>query len=245
MDYRIVDSHTDPPGLTDSFNSEKLVRLPETFICYTPEQNSPPVGPLPVREKGFVTFGSFNNIVKISEKMIALWSSILREIPGARLLMKARALQDPDTRKRLTTLFQKNGISDDRLTLLSRTPSVQSHLETYHHVDIALDSFPYHGTTTTCEALWMGVPVITLEGNTHVSRVGVSLLHNAGLPGLIARTDDAYRRIALRLAGDRDTLGDLRAGLRRKMSASPLTDAVRFTRYLEESYQRMWQENLR
>jgi len=138
--------------------------------------------------------------------------------------------------------FQGKGISGDRLELLGWEPSVRGHLETYHRIDIGLDTFPYHGTTTTCEALWMGVPVVTLAGKTHASRVGVSLLSNAGLPDLVAHTGDEYVDIATNLAKETGRLRELRERLRTMMTDSPLTDAARFTGHLEKAYRDIWEK---
>ena len=240
MDYKIVDSYTDPPGLTDRFYTEKLIRVPGCYLCYLPDRESPEVGPLPALSEGHITFGSFNNFVKLTPDMMGLWSDIVKAIPGSRLVMKAKSLSDKSTYGYVIDTFKQKGIPAERIELLGWEPSSKGHLETFNRIDIALDTFPYHGTTTTCEALWMGVPVITLAGTTHASRVGVSLLSNVGLPELIAATPEEYIAKAVGLARDLEKLQTLRKCLRDMLSRSPLTDAKRFTLNLEEVYRKIW-----
>jgi protein O-GlcNAc transferase len=242
VDYRIVDAYTDPPGLTDPFYTEQLIRLPDSFLCYQPDNNSPAAGDLPALQSGHITFGSFNVFRKVSQKTVALWAAVLKALPDARLLLKTKNLSDRATCHNAREMFTAQGISPDRLDLLSHIPSFTGHLDTYNRIDIGLDTFPYNGTTTTCEALWMGVPVITLAGNTHASRVGVSLLTNIGLPGLIAETVGEYVSIAVKLAGDLKNLQSLRENLRGMMAHSLLTDAKRFVIALETCYREIWQK---
>jgi protein O-GlcNAc transferase len=242
MDYKIVDTYTDPPGMTEQFYTEELIRMPESFLCYLPESESPDVGPAPVLKAGHVTFGSFNNFAKVSPEVIELWTKILTAIPGSRLLMKAKSLSDRSTRDYVMGLFLQRGMTAGRIDLLSWEPSTGGHLETYKRIDIGLDTFPYAGTTTTCEAGWMGVPVITLAGNTHASRVGASLLSNIGIPELIAKTPDEYLAMAVNLANDTKSLQRLHEGLRSMMMRSPLTDAKRFIIDLENSFRSIWRE---
>ena len=241
MDYRIVDRYTDPPGMTDEFYTEKLIRMPESFLCYQPEKNSPEAGTLPALSTGYVTFGSFNIISKISPEAIVTWSRILKEVPKSRLLLKAKGLFDGDTREYLSALFKQQGITEERIIFMFHTKSYTDHLAVYNNIDIGLDTFPYHGTTTTCEALWMGVPVITRAGDKHASRVGVSLLSNIGLPELIAQTEEEYIEIAVKLSEDLEKLRYLRERLRDMTTNSPLTNSERFTAELEDRYRTMWQ----
>jgi predicted O-linked N-acetylglucosamine transferase (SPINDLY family) len=241
MDYKIVDNYTDPPGMTERFYTEELIRMPESFLCYLPDSDGPAVGALPALESGRVTFGSFNNFAKVSPDVIRLWSSILQHIPGSRMLIKAKSLSDRSTREYVTDMFAKNNIGINRFELMPRESSYKEHLNLYKRIDIGLDTFPYNGTTTTCEALWMGVPVITLAGNTHASRVGVSLLTTIGLSGLVAGSQDEYIDTAVRLASDLKRLQSLRQGLRDMMTQSPMTNARRFTDNLESCYNRIWQ----
>ena len=240
MDYRVTDACADPPGQTEQFHSEQLVRLPRSAWCYQPPRESPPVGPPPFRVAGHVTFGCFNALPKINKPLLQLWAEILIAVPGSRLLLKNNAMGEGSVRQRLIDFFGISGISPERLELIERMPDFLGHLALYGRVDIALDTFPYHGTTTTCEALWMGVPVVTLGGETHVPRVGVSLLSNLGRREWIATTRAAYVDQAVRLAGDFQRLAGLRATLREELLASPIMDAPAFARDMEAAYRKMW-----
>jgi predicted O-linked N-acetylglucosamine transferase (SPINDLY family) len=242
IQYRLTDQWADPPGLTEHLHIEKLVRLPRGFLCYQPPADAPPLGDLPARKTGQVTFGSFNALPKLRPSCIAAWSEILRRVPNSCLILKSKGLSDPEARQRVLDLFAAHGIREPRVELAATLPSHAHHLDLYNTVDIALDTFPYHGTTTTCEAFWMGVPVVVLAGATHVSRVGVSLLERLGLAFLIADFQAAYIDRAVALAGDLDRLAGLRTGLRRRMTDSPLTDVASFTRDLENAYRGMWEE---
>jgi protein O-GlcNAc transferase len=241
MDYKIVDSYTDPDGMTEQFYTEKLIRMRKGFLCYLPERDSPDIGPLPAFSSGHITFGSFNNFTKISAMVFSLWSRILKAIPDSHLVVKTWSFSDRTARQYVLDMFLKEGVAAEQIVLLPYEPSTKGHLNMYNRMDIALDTFPYNGTTSTCEALWMGVPVITFAGNTHASRVGVSLLSNIGLPELIAGTPDEYVAIAVNLANDLKKLQSLRESLRDMMSQSPLADARRFTINLENSYRTMWE----
>jgi predicted O-linked N-acetylglucosamine transferase (SPINDLY family) len=241
MDYRLTDVYADPPGLTERYHSEQLIRLPKTFLCFRPDHLTIEIGPTPALERGQVTFGCFNILPKINRALVELWSQILQQTPGSRVLVKARYLADSSAQKRVSDLFSACDIPPDRLDFRRATSSHAEHLRQYDDVDIALDTYPYHGTTTTCEALWMGVPVITLVGDRHQSRVGWSLLTNAGLPELAARTPREYVRIAVGLAKDLPRLSALRKGLNEQMRRSPLMDATGFARDIEAVYRQMWQ----
>ncbi len=240
IDCRLTDAIVDPPGPVDRWHSERLVRLPHGFLCYTPLEAPQPVHPLPAIETGHITFGSLNHTAKINRDVIATWARILQALPDARLILKAVPLGDAAVRARFHELFLRAGVSLHRVELLAPVPSKVEHLATYDRVDIALDPFPYNGTTTTCEALWMGVPVITLAGQAHAGRVGMSLLNQVGLAELIAESPEAYVELAVGLARDRDRLRALREGLRDRMQRSPLMDAAGFTRSLEAAYREMW-----
>ena len=240
MDFRLTDAHADPAGMTEHLHREDLVRLPDTAWCYQPAAEAPLVGELPALHTGRVTFGCFNAMAKITGEMLALWARLLEQVPDSRMLLKNAALGEPSVRERVRGAFEKAGIGPERVGLLVRTRTVAEHLGAYGAVDLALDTHPYHGTATTCEALWMGVPVVTLAGRTHVSRVGVSLLESAGLPELIAADAEAYLEIAANLAGDIPRLSALRATLRERLRGSRLTDGVRFARNVEEAYRQMW-----
>jgi protein O-GlcNAc transferase len=239
IDYRIVDRYTDPPEMTEKFYTEKLVRLPESFLCYLPHKNCPKVSGLPALETGHITFGSFNKIMKVSEEVISLWSKILMGIPNSRLIMKTLSFSNEMSRQYGIDMFKQRGITEERIDLLLPDPPPK-HLESYGLVDIGLDTFPFNGLTTTCEAMWMGVPVVTLAGTAYHTRSGVSLLSNVGLPQLIAKTNDEYISIAINLANDLKRLKFIREQLRDMMKCSPLCDSKRFIAHLEMSYREMW-----
>ena len=241
MDYRITDHFTDPVGVADSLHTEKLIRLPECFSTYRPPSEVPlAVSELPADKNGFITFGSFNSFSKVNHEVIERWAEILALVPTARLVLKHDHLSASAIVAATQKLFLDNGIEQARLTLLGRKPTYLEHMTCYHDIDIALDTFPYNGATTTCEALWMGVPVVVLKGDAHASRVGYSLLKNIGYPELIARNPDEYVGRAVQLARDTDTLRKYRTELRNRLSGSPLTDAERLTKNLEQEFQRMW-----
>lgn len=236
IDFRFTDAVSDPPGNTEHLYAEKLVRLPGPFSCYRPDDDAPPVGPLPATARGFVTFGCFNHLAKLTPAVLALWAELLRELPSSRLLLKSRGLGDPAVSDRLHATFAAAGIAAERIRCHGEELSVADHLSLYHEVDVALDPFPYNGTTTTCEALWMGVPVVALAGEVHAARVGVSLLTHTGLADWVAATPADYGRIALGAARDLPRLAALRAGLREQLRRSPLCAAHEFTRGLEDVY---------
>jgi predicted O-linked N-acetylglucosamine transferase (SPINDLY family) len=240
IDYRISDSLADPAGMTEAYHTEKLIRLSQSAWCYEPDREVPRTQS-PALKKGYVTFGSFNNIAKINEPMLRLWARILETIPSSRLLLKAGGFSSLDARKRVEAMMITQAAIDfDRIEIRGPEETHEAHLKSYQDVDIALDTFPYHGTTTTCEALWMGVPVVTLAGQSHVSRVGVSLLTNIGLPELVAESEDEYVRIAVELARDVEQLVNYRSNLRDKMLGSQLLDAPSFAREIEGAFRQMW-----
>ncbi|NTV14203.1 MAG: tetratricopeptide repeat protein [Desulfobulbaceae bacterium] len=240
MAYRLTDAVADPPGPAEQWQSESLLRLAPGFLCYQPDPAAPAVAPPPHRESGYITFGSFNNLAKITPEVIQLWAGILAALPGARLLLKSKGLANPETAQRYLGLFEAAGVAADRLELLGMLADKKDHLELYGKIDLALDPFPYNGTTTTCEALWMGVPVVTLQGPRHSGRVGASIMHQIGLEELVAESPEQYRQLALTLAKDSDRLVGLRGGLRQRLSQSPLLDRERFATSLESSYRHIW-----
>lgn len=199
IDYRIVDSLTDPAPEADRFATERLIRLDPCFLCYTP-RNLPALGAPPARKAGFTTFGTFNKITKYTDEAFSLWAKVLSRVPGSRLLIKTAALDGADVRENMLARLERAGVSRDRAELLGLQDKPLDHLRMYDRVDIALDTFPYNGTTTTCEALAMGVPVVAIEGEPHAARVGVSLLHAAGFIEYLARTPDEYVEKAVALA---------------------------------------------
>jgi len=239
MDYRLTDEVADPYSEADQFHSEHLLRLPGCFLCYTPPGSLPSVVASSSGNTSII-FGSFNNLPKVNEKVIHCWAQILREVPQANLFLKSKPLADESTRDRYLGLFQKNDVSPERIILKHWAESTTEHLELYNDVTIALDPFPYNGTTTTCEALLMGVPVVTLCGNRHSARVGASLLSRIGLDDLIAADEQTYVQKALNLARDRDHLQLLRQNLRNKLLNSRLCNASDFARKVEHCYRQQW-----
>ncbi len=236
FDGRIVDEHTDPVGASDEHTTEALLRIDGGFLCYQARHDAPPVQPPPVVDRGHITFGSLNALPKITPTVVKRWSEILNACDGSRILLKSPSFEDMATRARYESLFAQHGVSADRLSFRGFVADEREHLACYHDIDIALDPFPYNGTTTTCEALWMGVPVVTLRGERHAGRVGSSLLARVGLQHLCADTIEGYGQIAVELASDREALGRLRSSLRDDMAASPLCDATRMARALEAAY---------
>jgi predicted O-linked N-acetylglucosamine transferase (SPINDLY family) len=241
MDWRLTDERADPPE-SQPFSSERLLHLPGSYFCYRPPGDSPDPVEAPALRAGRVTFGSFNNPAKITRAAIANWAAVLRAVPDSRLLLKFGGLDQPAMRERLEARFAEGGIASERLEFRGVTKDRAAHLATFNEVDIALDSFPYNGATTTCEALWMGVPVVSLRGETHASRMGWSLLSAAGLPELAAAGRDEFVARAVDLASDVERLAGLRRELRGRFAASPLMDEAGFTRNLEQAYRRIWRE---
>ena len=242
IDYRLTDSLADPIGAADELSAEKLIRLDPCAWCFHPSPQMPPVAPTPNEAGEPITFGTFNAVAKINEPLIALWAKILNACPGSRMLLKAGGFAEDATSRRVGEIFVRHGIDPERVRMTGQVVSPAEHLATYKWIDIALDTFPYHGTTTTCEAMWMGVPVVTLAGRTHASRVGMSLLSNAGLADLIATDESQYVDIATKLASDRERLRELRHTLRGRLEQSPLGDGPAFARRLETAYRQMWRD---
>jgi len=240
FDARLVDAVSDPLGTGDAMASEPLARLAGGFLAYMPPPFAPPLAPPPIATLGFATFGSFNNLPKISDASVALWAAVLHAVPYARLAVKALGLGDLSAQARLVARFAAAGIAPARIQPIAFDPAVQNHISRYRGIDIALDTTPYNGTTTTCEALWMGVPVVTLAGRRHAARVGASLLTQIGASDWIAQDTDAFVRIAATLAQAPRDLASIRQGLRRRMLASPLCDGVRLARQIEALGLEIW-----
>ncbi len=242
IDFRITDAIADPPGAADLHHTERLLRLPRPFLCYQPVA-APSTSPAPIaaaRGERPLTFGSFNALAKMSPATVEAWARLLAEVPGARLLLKARGLDDPDTAEIWRQRFAAAGADPSRLALLGRVASAAGHLAVYDEVDIALDPFPYNGTTTTMEALSMGVPVVALAGDRHAGRVGAAILRPLGLDELVAADPDAYIAAAAALATDRDRRLALRAELPQRLARSPLCDAAAFASAMEGAYRAEW-----
>jgi protein O-GlcNAc transferase len=238
MDYRLSDPWMDPPQIARPDYTERTILLDKTYWCYEPIAPNLEIKPLPATGNGYVTFGSLNNFCKITEPVLGAWTRILSAISDSRLLIHAH---EGDHRQRIRHQFQQNGIEPYRIEFASIRP-LGEYFELYGRIDITLDTFPYCGGTTTCDALWMGVPVVTLAGETGVGRGGVSILSNLGLTQLIADSPELYAQIARELAGDRERLGQLRSTLRQQMQRSPLMDAPRFAASVEAAYRQMWQD---
>jgi predicted O-linked N-acetylglucosamine transferase (SPINDLY family) len=237
MDYRLTDPLVDPEPEADAFATEKLLRFAPTAWSYTPPAEAPPVVPPPCIEAGKVTFTSFNALGKVNATTRRLWARVLEAVPGSRLLLKSFHMTGQAWLKTL----EDSGIPAERLTLLRHTQGIAEHLACYGQTDIGLDPHPYNGTTTTCEALWMGVPVITLEGDRHSSRVGSSLLQAIGHPEWVARSEAAYIAKAVALASDPGLLASLRAGLRADMLKSPLLDQAGQAARFGKALRQMWE----
>jgi predicted O-linked N-acetylglucosamine transferase (SPINDLY family) len=236
MDYRLTDPYLDPPGEHDDWYSEASIRLPDTYWCYDPLTAEPQPGPLPALRNGFVTFGSLNNFCKVNAAVLDLWARVLSAVPGSRLLLLA---QPGAHRQRVLDRLAEGGVAPGRVTFAPFQPR-QDYLALHQQVDLGLDTFPYNGHTTSLDAYWMGVPVVTRTGATVVGRAGWSQLSNLDLRELAADSDETFIQIATGLAQDLPRLAQLRAGLRARMEASPLMDGERFTRNLEAAYRKMW-----
>ena len=238
IDYRFTDIIADPIGEADNLHSETLLRLPNGFQCYQGNENILVDKVLPQKRRKQITFGSFNNISKITPIVIKTWSKILNAVPTSRLVLKLPML-DSNTAY-YHDLFVQEGIIKDRIEFYQPSPTVEDHLNLYGRIDISLDPFPYNGATTTCEALWMGVPVITLLGDRHVGRVGASILTNVGLTDFIANDINDYIELAAKMSANTKYLKEIREGLRERMQSSPLCDGLSFAGDVEEVYQNIW-----
>jgi predicted O-linked N-acetylglucosamine transferase (SPINDLY family) len=254
MDYRLTDRWADPVGKTENLHTEILVRLPSGFLCYSPI-NTVAVSPLPALgnthsdgvesgEGRGVCFGSFNSFQKITDKMLDAWIEILNAVENSRFLLKSIAMQEDETREKTAKYFTDRGIERSRVELLGFTPEKEDHLALYGKVDIHLDTFPYNGTTTTCEALWQGVPTVSLAGDSHRARVGLSILNQVGLSDYIANSFSDYVALAIEKASDLKALSELREGLRERVSNSALTDVSLFATELSDAYEKMYEERV-
>jgi predicted O-linked N-acetylglucosamine transferase (SPINDLY family) len=240
IDYRITDAESDPPGVTDAYHVEQLVRLAGCAWCYRPTE-SPEIGPLPADANGYVTFGAFNRMAKTTPAVAAVWGRVLQAVPGSRLLVLANGGESNTAARRM---LESAGVEGSRLELVP-TGSRGAYLELCQQADVALDPFPYNGMTTTCDLVWMGVPVVTLAGTTHVSRVGLSLLRAAGLPEFVAHSPEEYVSIAADAARDLLRLRELRVGLRDRLARSNLMNEAGIAGKLEAAFREMWVEWVR
>jgi predicted O-linked N-acetylglucosamine transferase (SPINDLY family) len=237
IDYRLTDPYLDPPGHGDENYSEKSIRLPRTYWCYEPIA-SPPLSAPPSIETGHVTFACLNNFCKVTSPTLKAWRQLLQAVPRSRLFLHAK---EGDHQQRVRDLFANDGIDPQRLIFAGYKP-VDQYLQSYNQIDIALDPFPCAGGTTTCDALWMGVPIVTLAGHTAVGRSGFSILSNINLPDLIAISSEQYVQIAANLAADEARLKILRSDLRKRMTLSPLMDGHQFAKDIENAYRCMWKQ---
>ena len=236
IDYRLTDPYLEPPGPSDSFPAEVVLRLPETFWCYDPLSDEPSVNPLPAAADGVITFGSLNNFCKVNDRCLHLWARVLQAVSPSRLLL----LAPPGyPREYVRDCLQQRGIAASRVEFVTRQQRPE-YLRLYHRVDLALDPVPCNGHTTSLDAFWMGVPTLTLVGNTAVGRAGWSQLCNLGLREFAAETPEQFVDLAIGLATDLPRVEEVRRTLRQRMRHSPLMDGPRFARHMEQAYRYMW-----
>ena len=235
--YRLTDAHMDPPGEDAAWSAEQPVRLPDCWCCYDPLGESPGINDLPALSTGFVTFGSLNNFAKVNDGVLALWARVLEAGKGSRLVMLC---PEGRTRERVRAFFGARGIATERVEMVG-VVSRWEYLRHYQRIDLGLDPFPYNGMTTTCDALWMGAPVLTWPGKMPASRAGLSILSCVGLGELAADSEDGYVRMAMEQAGNLPRLAGWRSTLRARMLASPLMDAPRFAGNVEAAYRSLWE----
>ena len=238
MDYRLTDAHADPPGLTDKFYTETLVRLPRAFFCFRPADPAPPVSGLPAIQRGLFTFGSLNQTIKLRPHMWRAWMDILRGTANSRLVVLADA--GAAFAANVRRIAQESGIDSARIEIVPKR-SRYDYLALHQELDLALDSFPFNGHTTVCDALWMGVPSQMLAGSSYASRFGTCAHHQLGLDEFVARSPEDYVRAAVDWTGRLSELDDLRQSLRERMRRSAIMDSAGFARDLETAYRQMWQ----
>ena len=240
MDW-IIGDHIEIPEGDDEWYTERVYRMPDDYICYEPPHYAPDVAPLPALENGYITFGNLNSPAKTNEYSLKLWADVLKAVPDSKMLFSSAALTSPELRERVLSAFKKNGIGEERLIIESGAPH-KDFIKTYNRIDIALDPYPYSGGLTTCEALWLGVPVLALPGPTFAGRHAATHLHNAGYPEWIMDSRQDYIDCAVKWADDLEGLAALRAGMRDKVAASPLVDGKRFAGHIEEAFRFMWKD---
>ncbi|MBI5556455.1 MAG: tetratricopeptide repeat protein [Deltaproteobacteria bacterium] len=238
MDYRITDDIVDPVGESEGHYTEILIRLKNGFFCFSPPENSPEVGDSPVRQTGLFTFGSFNNLCKINDSVVSLWVEILKRVPRSRLMLKSKAFADENVKRYFGARFFNQGLDENRLILLPGSSFAQ-YLQSYQDIDVCLDPFPHNGHTVSCDALWMGCPVISLRGERYAARMGADLLTRIGLSELIAENREQYVNKAVELAENSDRLDLLRSGMRTRVKEAPFCDAQGFTSDLEGAFRKM------
>ncbi len=242
MDWRLADSLTDPPGEGERYCTERLHRLDPCLWCFRAPSDSPDISPLPADAAGHVTFGSFNAMPKMTPACLDLWCEVLKAVPGSRVLIKNQPLKDAWLRGLLIEQFVRRGIDAARVEVIGAVKSQAEHMALYSRIDIGLDTWPYHGTTTTCDAFWMGVPVVSMAGRAHVARVGLSLLDAVGLRELAADTPQGFVAAAASLAGDRDKLRAVRASMRDRMNGGPLSDERAYGERFGAALRAIWHD---
>ncbi len=242
IDYRIVDQFVNPPK-TQKYYTEKLVYLPDSYTCYHPPETSVTVQPPPVLKNGFITFGCYNNPAKLNEKVVKLWAQVMKLVPNSKLRLKARHFCDAQSIAPIVEMFEVEGINNNRL-IFEGISVLHHYFEAYHQVDIALDPFPHNGGTTTHDTLYMGVPVITLEGKSYVSRMGVSILNNLGHPEWIAKNESAFIDVAINLSSNIEQLQKIRENLRIEFLESSLCDGEKFAKNMENLLLNLWTNRL-
>jgi predicted O-linked N-acetylglucosamine transferase (SPINDLY family) len=242
IDYRITDAVQDPPGEADALHAEKLVRMRQGCWCYWPDADAPEVVDPPMLSNGYVTFGTLNKLVKVSEPCARAWAAVLEAVPNSMLLLTAAGAERQSAgRQSILKRLAGYGIAPERVLLGGKVGSRADYLRRYGEIDVALDTYPFNGITTTCDALWMGVPTVTWSGQTSVSRATRSILTSAGLGHLAAETPQEFVRIASSHAKDPRALGEQRRTMRQRLASTPLLDHAAFTRSLEAAYRRMWE----
>lgn len=239
MEYRITDSLLDPAGMTEALQSEKLIRMPACCICFRPYQPEIELSALPAAKSRALTFGSFNSYPKINDEVLDVWSRLLNDIPQSRLLMMVENGDSPEMRALIHQRYAARGVASERIEILGHR-DIETFARLHHRVDIALDPFPYNGGTTTLHALWMGVPVITLEGRAPLSRCGTMMVKSAGLPQFVAASTEEYVQIGRYWAERIDELAALRSGLRDQFRRAPFHDAASIAHELEKCYRALW-----
>jgi protein O-GlcNAc transferase len=239
VDYRIVDAMTNPPELP-AHGSEPLLRMPGCSTVYRQPDNPPPVAPLPALRNGHVTFGAFGSLLKYNDRQLNLWARVIRAVPGSKLILKHFSFTDDLVRADVVARLEAAGAPAGSVTALAPTPDTAAHLAAYHDIDLSLDTFPYNGTVTILESLLMGVPVLSLAGDTSASRMGLSLLTAAGHPEFCATTEDHFVEVATKLANDLPNLAALRDNLRRELLASPLCDGPAFAKRFGDTLLKAW-----
>jgi predicted O-linked N-acetylglucosamine transferase (SPINDLY family) len=240
--YRFSDAVVDPPGRADALSVERLLRLPTGFVCFAPPAQAPAVAQRP--ECASVVFGIANRASKLNLPMARLWAQIIDAVPDSRLAVQTGQFKDEGLRIHIASMLRGAGLPDERLELLDDPPNYTTYLERFGQFDVMLDPSPYSGVTTTCEALWQGVPVVSFAGDRHAARAGASVLTHAGLTELVADTHEGYVERAIALGRDRPRLAAIRASLRERLRASPLCDQRGFARAVEQAFAAIWKEHL-